>query len=75
MRFLYAVVNAECVELHTLPATEGGGEKTIFARDPILGCSFVPKTLPLKDSLITRVLQLARWAKMSEKSNNWRSLK
>ena len=41
-------------------------KRKIFARDPTFGPSCVPKSLPLKDSPITRVLQVARRIKIAK---------
>ena len=41
-------------------ATKGGGKRKVFARDPILGGSCVPKPPPLKDHNITGVAQAAQ---------------
>ena len=38
----------------------GGGKRKVFARDPMLGGSCIPKLLPLKDSNVTGVPQAAR---------------
>ena len=37
-----------------------GAKRKAFARDPIFGDSCIPKSLPLKENSITRVLPVAR---------------
>ena len=44
--------------LHSDAANYGGGQKKGFARNLMFGASCVPKPPPLKDSLITTVLQV-----------------
>ena len=44
-----------------------GSSRKIFATDPVFGGSCVPKSLPLKDSPITGMLQVARWIKTEKK--------
>ena len=40
-----------------------GATRKVFAKDPVFGGSWVPKLLPLEDSPITRVLQVAQTIK------------